>query len=1386
MCRSSSAVVDLVRCKVSAQELVAKIVTWLASSHWRHTQQHTLRRCVLRLCVCSPSQEELQDFLLSSAIDPLLNSTAVPTERCRTRYGEAITYDNFTTFSSTKKVDLLHKHLKKTRPCQLIIHLGMDQREPATGDGKQNQVDDGERIAGEDRDIIRSKSVDNTSPPPFPLAAKRLLAIQADDWGTPEHKQDVQTCADWLLEAVRYAHSHHSAKKDVRRLLGCASFTLCLTWAEAFRPLVDGCVAAMQELGEKLSEYFQHHNLAHVLGEYNPPLAEVDVATTSSLRQDRFVPLPALEPLTQARVDRASSFPAARLLARRNKELTCIHILRLVALALNESFLKTVNAAADGLLCEPVFSASIKGFPRMAAKMSSRDDHLNAAYPRPAMNVDIVRCLGVFDTADDMRSGLEAFARAFGGKFVKLKNGMAWGEEVARSRFHLRLVLATVRFQHPQLATIGQLRNDPRVRELWDGYLDVQSQPVASSVSRLQWKQQVLEARRWLETLKPDTPISMACEIQCLLRKYRDIRMQMHEPYRLVRAASDKIIFDDFEKYTRSAERQSVFERDGATPLLKACRDGHDAWLRQYCHDEGVVAPCVRLGTDGDNKRAAFEGGEEVPWAMTDDSVRLHAAAVAAAYVRSACVDVLLRALRARSVKKVEMDIHDTAPIQILSTPPPDCASPLICACEGVSSRGGFELDEPRAIVVQKLIQAKADCNQRSSQVGGATPLFVAAQANHVSVLKQLLLAKADTNLSRTDDGSTPLHVAAQKNCTESILLLIDAKATLEAPRSDTSDTPLLAAVHNAHMEATEILLKAKANPNVTRQIDGSCPVFIAAVSNTFDVLQLLVAAKANPNALVDGCTALWMAARRGNCESVKVLLDFDADPNVRRPSDGIPPLTMAALCNSSACVELLLQAKASVANACGIDGTTALFYAAQNNGTTCLALLLDAKSNPNVPISSGATPLLVAVQKGFSECMVLLLSAKADSNIAERSVGLTPLIMAVLGGNYEMVDTLLEAKADVNSQRSDSGATALLSAVQVRHTPIIDRLLHAKANPELPTSNGVAPLWLASELNFSSAATALISGKADVNTATPDDGTSALWMSAQHGHVDTLQLLVQAKASVNAQRFSDCSTPLWIAAQNDNAQCVKCLLMHKASPNVPNGTPDGRSPTSVAATRGSVECLSTLLDAKADLESPSFLKATAVYYASLEGQRACLQLLLHANARLDCRRADDGSTCLQAAARGGHSACVTTLLQAKVDVNETSPITGSTALFEAAQAGAVECARVLLVAKANLNISNRYGTAAAVAADFGRDGCLALLLEAGAEMPTHIVQVESAPLQVVSPTHAGHTLTKASTDTLSGYAGGFSCDICGCASTGCVYHCGICGWDAHPRCIGI
>ena len=43
--------------------------------------------------------------------------------------------------------------------------------------------------------------------------------------------------------------------------------------------------------------------------------------------------------------------------------------------------------------------------------------------------------------------------------------------------------------------------------------------------------------------------VRLACEIQCLLRDYRDVRFHMHLPYRVIRATTPETLHRDFVKY---------------------------------------------------------------------------------------------------------------------------------------------------------------------------------------------------------------------------------------------------------------------------------------------------------------------------------------------------------------------------------------------------------------------------------------------------------------------------------------------------------------------------------------------------------------------------------------------------------------------------------------------------------------------------------------------------------------------------------------------------------------------------------------------------------------------------------------------------------------------
>jgi ankyrin repeat protein len=97
------------------------------------------------------------------------------------------------------------------------------------------------------------------------------------------------------------------------------------------------------------------------------------------------------------------------------------------------------------------------------------------------------------------------------------------------------------------------------------------------------------------------------------------------------------------------------------------------------------------------------------------------------------------------------------------------------------------------------LINAGADVNQAKDN--GCSPVFIAAQKNHMTVLATLLKAGADVN-SRKDDGCTPLCIAAHHGHEGVLVALLEGGAQMTA--MDNGWTPLMAASHGrgAHVRS--------------------------------------------------------------------------------------------------------------------------------------------------------------------------------------------------------------------------------------------------------------------------------------------------------------------------------------------------------------------------------------------------------------------------------------------------------------------------------------------------------------------------------------------------------------------------------------------------------
>jgi len=119
----------------------------------------------------------------------------------------------------------------------------------------------------------------------------------------------------------------------------------------------------------------------------------------------------------------------------------------------------------------------------------------------------------------------------------------------------------------------------------------------------------------------------------------------------------------------------------------------------------------------------------------------------------------------------------------------------------------------------------------------------------------------------------------------------------------------------------------------------------------------------------------IFLAAARGDVDTIRALLDRGVSPNAR-DEHGKTPLIWAAMNGSLPVVQLLLERGADV-NAADKYGVTALMMAAnprQRAQSEVLVALLDKGANINAADSNGRTPLMYALSDNEKEIAILLI----------------------------------------------------------------------------------------------------------------------------------------------------------------------------------------------------------------------------------------------------------------------------------------------------------------------------------------------------------------------------------------------------------------------------
>lgn len=391
------------------------------------------------------------------------------------------------------------------------------------------------------------------------------------------------------------------------------------------------------------------------------------------------------------------------------------------------------------------------------------------------------------------------------------------------------------------------------------------------------------------------------------------------------------------------------------------------------------------------------------------------------------------------------------------------------------------------AEMIRLLLEAGADANARSPN--GETPLMIAARTGAVAALETLLASGADVNAVERLRGTTALMWAAAYRNASAVRVLVAHGADVTAASSvvPRGRAPYLAPSARARIEDALTgagRLGPSAIPVDLGPDDGDeagRPVRAAPAS-----APVAPAAAPPPRSELvrdwGGLTALIFAAREGDIESARVLIDAGA--NVNQTSEyGWTPLLTATQNRYYRLGKFLLERGADP-NITNKGGWNPLYIATDNRNIEggdyptrrpdldhleYIELLLDYGADPNARMRSstetrtifthqwlfedGATPFLRAAQSGDLTLMRLLLERGADPSIRTED-GATALMVAagigwVEGVTYEWspeqtlaaVELLLELDNDVNAHNLD-GQTALMGAAHKGRNDVVQVLV--------------------------------------------------------------------------------------------------------------------------------------------------------------------------------------------------------------------------------------------------------------------------------------------------------------------------------------------------------